>query len=102
MDNEIKMDEIVCSKCNFVNKPEAKFCQSCGSPIEMKEEATEEVNENAQENVNENAQENVNEKVCESCNISYPVDVKYCRQCGKSLENEEEKQKKNEDNIKEK
>ncbi len=95
MDNEFKMDEIICPSCNFVNKPEAKFCQSCGSPIEIKEDVK-------TEKAQSEPEKEVTERVCDSCNIYYPVDIKYCRQCGKSLENEEEKQKKNEDNIKEK
>lgn len=87
MDNEVKMDEIICTKCNFPNKSGAKFCQSCGSPIEIKEDVK-------TEEAQSEPEKEVTERVCDSCNISYPLNVNFCRQCGKSLNGETKKEEK--------
>ena len=97
MDNEIKMDEIVCPRCNFANKAEAKFCQSCGGLIEIKVEEPQEVVEEKEE---------VLENTCPNCNATCQEGAKFCKSCGASLENEakkkEEAEKKKEAEAKEK
>ena len=87
MDNEIKMDEIICPSCNFANKPEAKFCQSCGSSLEIKVEEPE-----------KKEKEETVENVCPKCKIAYPVGIKYCRSCGTYIENQAKEQKEKETN----
>ena len=58
-------DIIKCSKCGGLNKSDAKFCMSCGSPleIEIKEEG----------------------KKCPACGTSLKESAKFCMRCGTKI-----------------
>jgi hypothetical protein len=50
-----------CSKCGIKLSDDAKFCSSCGEPVEL--------------------------SVCESCGVPIAKDAKFCKECGKGVEN---------------
>ncbi len=59
-------DNVYCAKCNTPNKPQSKFCSSCGSSLEFKESSVK----------------------CPKCSADVPKGSKFCNSCGAEMKNE--------------
>ena len=57
-----------CSKCNFENSDNAKFCQECGSKIEPQKKAC------------------INEECCDFGKYILPPETNFCPRCGYKIE----------------
>jgi len=55
---------VICSVCNFENKPGAKFCAKCGSPFALQSPPL------------------VATKTCGACQFACKLDAKFCPKCG--------------------
>lgn len=61
-----------CTECNYKNSPDAKFCESCGHPLQ-------------QEGTGRKS------KKCPSCGARNNSDARFCTQCGDVISNRQRK-----------